>query len=758
VNTLVIGGGPAGLCSAFLLKKNQPQSSVTLIDRAGITANYGWGIVCPVGELEPLRDADPVSFSEIREHLLSWGTIEIRHRGTSIRCGGHQLSGISRRVLLEILEARCLALGVDLRPNVKLSELDQLIGYDLIVGADGVTSRLRRLLDNHFGTSQYYGKTKYIWLGIDKVLDSLTLAFRAGQQGLFWMHAYPTDGDTSTSVIECSEQAWRAAGLDESNSADTVEYLTRLFAPDLGNGRFIWNNSRWLNFLLVRNKKWFHENKVLVGDAAHSTHFSIGAGTTLAIGDAVALAQAVNRREDLADALWAYELERRPIIQRLAEAARASQNYFEKVEYYLALEPLQFAFHVLTRSGRVSHDDLRRRDTTFVDAVERSLDQLSTSKAVQRSAPSSSLFRRISVRSLDIDNRCAVLLRTSPERRRYATHQSRCNSVAFADPGLLITEPVAVSPEGRINSGCAMPCSREHILELQALCDAVHQGPTKLVLQLNHAGPRASTVPRDTGLDIPLKTGGWRIYAASAIAYSNQMPIPAEIDKAHVIQVCKDFARAATLAADIGVDMLQLNFAHGYLIGSFLSPLTNARNDAYGGPLRNRIRLAVEVLAEVRSVWPADKPIAVALSVVDGEKGGTTVGDTIEIARVLKGEGCDLISVFAGQTRGNSPVFFSSQTLVSLSDEVRHGAGIATIATGFMTTVGQASTVIAAGRADICVISAPYQLHPTAPYWTFSAQNRQPTSEGGAHLAAERGAGGQPRPSCTLSIIQDGKQ
>lgn len=713
----IIGGGPGGLYSGLLLKKADPTRDVTIIERNPRNATYGWGVVFSDRTLNSFREADYKSYQEITDQFVIWSAIDIWYQGRLMRCDGHAFAGLARKRLLNILQDRCQELGVKLKfeTEFEVDNLARLTDTDLIVAADGINSKIREVYAEVFQPQLEAGKAKYIWYGTDKVFDSFTFIFRENEHGLFQVHAYPFDGTTGTFIIECTEETWRKAGLDQADEAASIAYCERLFAEDLGSHRLMSNNSKWINFIRVKNKVWHHHNIVLLGDAVHTAHFSIGSGTKLAMEDAIAFANAFERYDDLEAALDEYELERKPVVEILQRAALESRTYFENVNRYIHLEPEQFAFYLLTRSGRISYDNLRLRDPYFVQAVDHWF-AASTSAGMDQNrliiaAPP--LFNPLKLREMTLANR-AVLSPTSShaavEGLPAETHADQLICRAQGGTSLVMTEPTAVSAAGRITPGDTGLYTEDHLAAWRSIVETIHQTtPAQIALQLGHAGRRGSTRPRSEGLDRPLREGNWPLISASPLPYTPASQLPKAMDRADLDRVRDDFVRAADMARQAGFDLLQLHFAQGYLLASFISPLTNRRQDEYGGSLENRLRFPLDVFDAVRAVWPAGKPISVAISATDWAAGGLDVDEAVCIAGEFKAHGCDLIHVLAGQTTPNAKPVYGSGFLIPFSDWVRNNAHVPTMTSGNITTTDQLNTILAAGRADLCLMN-PLQL------------------------------------------------
>jgi anthraniloyl-CoA monooxygenase len=706
----IVGGGPAGLYGAILLKKADPRRDVTVFERNPPGATYGWGVVFSDRTLTAFQEADYPTYRRIVDQFVTWDTIETRFGAERIRCAGHVLAGMSRRRLLDILARRCDELGVTLQFRADVRDLDVIGQADLVVAADGVNSVARAAYADVFGPAITLGRSRYVWLGTRAVFDGFTFIFRRSEHGLFQAHVYPYDERTATFIVECDEATWQRAGLHEADEDSTIRYCERLFAEDLGGESLHLNKSRWLAFPMLSTRVWHHRNVVLVGDAAHTAHFSVGSGTKLAMEDAISLASALQRPIELEKALVEYELERRPVVEALQRAARESQDYFESTKRYLEFEPLQFAFHLLTRSGRVSYDELRRRDPRFVDQVDLWYFRRAAPavEAGSRRVARPPALTPIRLRGLELANRLVVVPAPMYAARDGVPSEGEAEALRLAlcaGAGLVVTLPVAVSPDARITTGCAAISERSHVSFWTRIVEWAHrETAAKLALQLGHAGRRGATRPRDAGVDRPLGADGWPLVAPCAIPYAPTSPMPREADRADMERIREAFEDGAKRGSAAGFDMLFLHFAHGYLFGSFLSPLANRRSDAYGGPLANRMRFPLEVFDAVREVWPHDRPLAVALSVTDWQRGGVGLDEGVQIARAFRDHGCDLIAILAGQTTPSARPHYDAHHLALLSDRVRNEASVPTLATGYMTASGEIDNLLAAGRADLCIL------------------------------------------------------
>jgi anthraniloyl-CoA monooxygenase len=660
----IVGGGPAGLYLAILLRKADREIDVSVVERNAPDATFGWGVVFSEETLGALRDADQETYLAITDTFARWDRVDIRYRGRVLGSQGHSFSAIARKDLLEILQRRCFALGVDLAFHVEVDEAPA--GADLVVAADGVNSVLRRSLERELGTSVAPEGCKYVWFGTDLVFDAFTFIFKETEHGLFQVHAYPFDERTSTFIVECPGPVWRRAALDQLDEDESLAFCERLFARDLEGHELLSNRSLWLDFPKVVNRVWHHDRTVLLGDAAHTAHFSIGSGTKLAMEDAIALRDALERRAwDVEAALVDYEMERQPVVERTQHAASESAAYFTRVSSYRELEPIQFAFNLLTRSGRISHASLAVRDPAFT----RALDGWFTGSPAAVAPPP--VFAPFELRGLALRNRTAVRHDAPP-----------------AGAGFVLSGFVAVSPEGRITP------------ETPTIHDW-EPAVRPVALQLGHAGRRGACRPRRFGTDVPLNDG-WGLVSASPLPYGPFSAVPRELDEDGMAAVREDFVAAARRAAELRVEILELDFAHGYLPASFLSPLGNRRTDAYG---ENRLRFPLEVLDAVRRAWKG--VLAVRLSITDWAPGGLSVDEGVAVARALVEHGCDLVHTVAGQTVAEERPEYRRGFLTALSDRVRAGARVPTLVGGHLTTLDDANTIVGAGRGDLCILDLP---------------------------------------------------
>jgi len=701
---VILGAGPAGLYAGILIKKANPAHEITILERNPADVTYGWGVVFSDRTLASFQRADYKTYEQIASRFVIWDAIDTRYRGETIRCGGHVIASIARKTMLGILQERCAELEIMLQFSREINDLSELPDYDLLIAADGINSLVRKTYPATFKPTIELGRAKYIWLGAEKVLDAFTFIFHENEHGLFQVHAYPFSGTISTFIVECDEASWLKAGLDNADEATSLAYCERLLADDLKGARLLSNNSKWMSFPMLKTQRWRHEHIVLLGDSAHTAHFSIGSGTKLAMEDAIALAGAIEQYPDLDTALNEYELERKPVIETFQRAAQESQRYFETLKRYLTLDPMQFTFQLLTRSGRITYDDLRLRDTRFGDAVDRCF-------AAARLIAPPPLFAPLKLRETTITNRVALRSRATCPAEDGApnvAHLAELSSHANSSAGLVLTPLTAVSAEGRITPGDPGLYTGAHQDAWAHIIEQMHTHTSaKIALQLGHAGRRGATRSRAEGLDRPLRQGAWPLISASPLPYTPYSQMPKGIDRTDMARVRDDFVRAAQMAHEAGFDLLHLHFAQGYLLASFLSPLSNQRDDEYGGSLENRLRFPLEVVDAVRAAWPEEKPLSVALSVTDGVKGGFAVKGAVEVARMLKAHGCDMIEALAGQTVPDAEMAYGRGFLTPVSDRVRNEAGIPTLVGGYLTTTNEVNTILAAGRADLCIMEPP---------------------------------------------------
>ncbi|MFF1920424.1 bifunctional salicylyl-CoA 5-hydroxylase/oxidoreductase [Streptomyces sp. NPDC058221] len=738
----VIGGGPGGLYAAALLKRLGPEREITLWERNAPDDTFGFGVVLSDETLGGIEHADPVVHRALQKEFVRWDDIDIVHRGHTQTSGGHGFAALGRRRLLEILHERCASLGVRLRFRTQAPPAAELAAsYDLVIAADGVHSLTRTAHADSFGPRVTTHRCRYIWLAADFALDAFRFETAETAYGVMQLHGYPFAPDASTVIVEMREEVWRAAGLDTCDPAESTRHCARIFADALGGRPLRSNNSSWLTFSTVVNDRWSHGNTVLIGDAAHTAHFSIGSGTKLAVEDALALAACIEEQPGLPAALAAYESERRPVVESTQRAAAASLRWFEELGTYVDQPPRQFAFNLLTRSRRVTHDNLRLRDAGFAAAVEEEF-------GCPPGTPP--MFTPLRLRGLELRNRVVV----SPMDMYSATdgvpgdfHLVHLGARALGGAGLVMTEMVCVSPEGRITPGCTGLYTDGQAAAWRRITDFVHTGSpgTAIGIQLGHSGRKGSTRLMWDGIDQPLDEGNWPLTAASPTPYAQGVSqVPHALDEAGLDAVREQFTAAARRADACGFDLLELHCAHGYLLSGFLSPLTNHRTDRYGGPLENRLRFPLEVFDAVRERWPDDRPMTVRISATDWAEGGTTAEDAVEIARAFVAHGADAIDVSTGQVVPGERPEYGRSYQTPYADRIRNALCVPVVAVGAISSWDDVNSLLLAGRADLCALARP---HLYDPHWTLHAAAEQGYAGPGAPWPLPYGAGSRPPPT-----------
>jgi len=731
-----VGGGPAGLYFAILMKLADAGNEILVLERNRPSDTFGFGVVFSDATLEEFAGEDSPTHEAITRSLYHWDDIDIHYRGECLSSGGHGFSGLSRVALLEILGARCEELGVRIEFGTEVGSLEPYRDADLIVAADGVNSAIRDARPEAFGPSIEERPNRFVWLGTTRPFPAFTFHFRDDPHGLWRVHAYQyrtdvEDGEAiSTFIVEATGDTWEASGMDGASEAETVEFLSRLFADELAGHPLIANRSIWRRFPTVRNVCWRDGNVVLLGDAAHTAHFSIGSGTRLAMLDAIALRDALLEARGVANgeveaALEAYETARRPEVESTQRAAQASLEWFEQTERFMRTPPIQFAFNLLTRSLRITHENLRERDPVFTDRVDEWFAALAaeqTGVAVPTRPPPPPLFTPYRLRDLVLSNRVVVSAMcqySAEDGMPDDWHLVHLGSRAVGGAGLVMSEMTNVSREGRISPGCTGLYRPEHTAAWKRIVGFVHdRTDARIGMQLGHAGRKASTKLSWEGDVEPLEQGGWPIVSASPIPWFDYSPVPREMTREDMDEVRDEYVRATEMALEAGFDLLEIHFAHGYLLASFLSPLTNVRTDDYGGDLDGRLRYPLEVFHAVRAAWPEERPISVRISAMDWAPGGMRPEDAVEVAARLKDAGVDIVDVSAGQTVPYQKPVYGRQFQTPFSDRIRHEVGIATMAVGNISSYMDVNTILAAGRADLCCLA---RAHLWEPYWTRHA-------------------------------------
>ncbi|QVQ53273.1 bifunctional salicylyl-CoA 5-hydroxylase/oxidoreductase [Spiractinospora alimapuensis] len=759
-----IGGGPGGLYFAALIKQLDASHEVTVYERNAPEDTFGFGVVLSDETLGGIEHADPHVYQELSARFAQWDDIDIHYRGTLTTSGGHGFAAIDRRRLLQILRRRCEELGVRLWTRTEAPPVEDLArGNDLVVAADGINSHTRATYAEDFGTTLDQRHNTFMWLGTDRVFDAFNFHILHTPHGVMQLHSYPYSDTASTFIVEMHAEVWRRAGFADLTAGRafppgvsdvaSIARCEELFSDVLEGHRLLPNNSKWQNFVTVRNESWSRGNVVLLGDAAHTAHFSIGSGTKLAMEDALALAACLHERPDVPRALAAYEEERRPVVASTQRAAQASLEWFEEIARHAEQDPPQFAFNLLTRSRRVTYDNLRLRDPEFVATVDDWFaDQVGdgpsptvvsaspTPDAPDRRPP---MFHPFRLRELELRNRVVVSamdMYSSQDGEPNDFHLVHLGSKAMGGAGLVMTEMVCVSPTGRITPGCTGLYRPEHETGWRRVTDFVHDNSgARIGVQLGHSGRKGSTRLMWEGIDLPLDEGNWPVVAPSALPYrhgTNQ--VPAELDHDGMRRIREEFVAAARRADAAGFDLLELHCAHGYLLSSFLSPVTNQRSDAYGGSLDARLRYPLEVFAAVREVWPDHKPMSVRISATDWVPEGTTGEDAVSIARAFVSAGADVIDVSTGQVTPDEKPAFGRSYQVPFAERIRSEIGVPTIAVGAISSYDDVNSTLLSGRADLCALGRP---HLYDPHWTLHAAAEQEYSGPGVEWPAPFRAG-----------------
>ncbi|HYK54530.1 MAG TPA: bifunctional salicylyl-CoA 5-hydroxylase/oxidoreductase [Candidatus Eremiobacteraceae bacterium] len=726
----VIGGGPAGLYFSLLMKRANPSHVVEVFERNKPDDTFGWGVVFSDQTLGNLAIADPVTHQRIIDDFIHWDDIDIYFRGQVLRSGGHGFCGIARKKLLNILQERAHELEVKLHFETEVGEDDTLTKkYDVVIVSDGANSLIRRKHTSDFQTHLDERRCRYIWLGTRHLFEAFTFVFEETPAGWFQVHAYRFDKDTSTVIVECREETWKKAGLEGASTRESIAFCEDLFGRFIGGAKLLSNASHlanpWIKFIRVNNATWRRGNTVLLGDAAHTAHFSIGSGTKLAMEDAIVLARALNEQTSIERAFEIYEDERRTEVLKLQSAARNSMEWFEHVKRYTTLDPTQFAYSLLTRSQRFGHENLRLRDKDFVRGVESWIANVSANGAPKPQAaskPIPPMFTPFKLRDLVLQNRVVVspmAMYSAIDGTPNDFYLVHLGARAQGGAGLVFTEMTNVADDARISPGCAGMYKEEHVEAWTRIVDFVHRyTPAKIALQLGHAGPKGSTQLGWEEGDEPLESGNWPLIAPTAMRSGPNNQLPKEMTRADMDEVRERFVRATEMGESCGFDMLELHCAHGYLFSSFITPLSNQRTDEYGGSLENRMRYPLEVFRAMRAVWPKHKPMSVRISATDWVPGGIAPEDSVEVAHMFKKAGADLIDVSAGQTSRLAQPVYGRMFQTPFSDRIRNEVGIATMAVGNIFEPDHVNSIIAAGRADLCALARP---HLADPYWTLHA-------------------------------------
>jgi anthraniloyl-CoA monooxygenase len=754
-----IGGGPGGLYFAALTKQLHRDHEVTVYERNAVDDTFGFGVVLSDETLGGIEHADPGIYAALSAEFARWDDIDIHFQGTVTTSGGHGFAAIDRRRLLQILRARCEELGVRLHTRTEAPPAEELArSHDLVVAADGANSLTRSGHEAAFGTTLQRHSNVFMWLATDLVFDAFNFHIVRTPHGVMQLHGYPYSAEASTFIVEMHEEVWRRAGFADlvggrefppgTSDTDSIEECAKLFADVLGGHRLIANNSKWQRFTTVRNEHWYRDNVALLGDAAHTAHFSIGSGTKLAMEDALALTACLHEHERVPEALAAYEAERRPVVASTQRAAQASLEWFEDIERHTLQEPAQFSFNLLTRSRRVTYDNLRLRDPAYVRAVdawfrEDTRGATGLDPAPQDGAQTPPMFHPYTLGGLTLRNRIVVSamdMYSATEGTPGDFHLVHLGGKALGGAGLVMTEMVCVSDTGRITPGCAGLYRPEHESAWRRVTDFVHDNSeARIGVQLGHSGRKGSTRLMWEGIDQPLPEGNWPVVAPSPLPYKDGVnQVPRELDSAGMADIREQFAASARSADRAGFDLLELHCAHGYLLSSFISPLTNRRTDAYGGSLEGRLRYPLEVFAAIRQVWPAHKPITVRISATDWAPGGLTGEEAVEVARAFVEAGAAAIDVSTGQVTPAEQPAYGRSYQVPFAERIRSELGVPTIAVGAISSYDDVNTTLLAGRADLCALGRP---HLYDPQWTLHAAAEQDYQGPGAVWPAPYRAG-----------------
>ena len=721
-----LGGGPAGLYFAISMKLRDPSHEVVVIERNKPDDTFGWGVVLSDETLDNLAANDTKSAEAIRAHFAYWDDIALHYKGETLVSSGHGFCGIGRKQLLVLLQARARELDVELCFETEVDDIaNYQARYDLVVASDGLNSTIRAVYQDHFKPDIELRHCQFVWLGTHQRFDdAFTFIFEETDKGWIWAHAYQFDDQTATFIVECSQDTFDAFGFGDMSKEGSIAVCEKIFKSHLG-GHSLMSNARhvrgsaWIRFPRVLCERWSHENIVLLGDAAATAHFSIGSGTKLALESAVALADYLHKEDDHKIAFQRYEDERRLEVLKLQSAARNSMEWFERVERYLSLDPVQLKYSMLTRSQRISHENLRLRDKGWLEGAEH---WFMRQAGIQTNAPlRAPMFAPLTLRSMTLKNRIVV----SP-MAQYKAEEGRVNDWhlvhygerAKGGAGLIFTEMTCVSAEGRITPGCPGLYEIEHEAAWKRLTDFIHsETDAKVCCQIGHSGRKGSTQLGWERMDAPLPAENWDLISASALPWSRENARPREVNRAEMDEVKGQFAAAAAMAARCGFDMIELHAAHGYLLSSFISPASNIRTDEYGGSLDNRLRWPLEVFAAMRIEWPKEKPMSVRISANDwiGED-GITSEEAVYIAKSFSNAGADVIDVSAGQTTVDAKPVYGRMFQTPFSDRIRNEAGVKTIAVGNIYEADHANSILMAGRADLVAIGRP---HLSDPYWTL---------------------------------------
>lgn len=734
----VIGGGPAGLYFSSLIKQLNADADITVWERNAPDDTFGFGVVFSDQTLSGIKASDRSVFNDMGDSFAYWDDVDVDLNGTTIAVGGNGFAAMSRKELLNVLQRRALAHGVPVHFKTEAPPVEELMeNYDLVIACDGINSPIREKFADQFGTTSDPRECKYMWLGTTKVFEAFEFIVRDTPHGVIQVHAYPMDAHRSTFIVEMHEDVWRAGGYDAvdantlapgESDEESIARLQELFADVLDGHELIANNSKWIAFRTIRNNSLVYKNLVLLGDSAHTAHFSIGSGTKLAMEDSLSLAACIGEEPDLESALAAFNTERLPVIKSTQRSAQASLEWFEEIGNYTHQHPIQFAFNLMTRSRRITYDNLLERDPAFIKQVDEWLleNEIAQGRVPEGTTTRPPMFLPFILRDLVLPNRVVV----APMQTYSATdglphefHLVHIGARALGGAGLIITEMTAVSPDARPTPGCTGLWNDAQEEQWTRIVDFVHTTDSNIGIQIGHAGPKASTKVMWEGRDKPLDSGNWELIGASAVAFSPESQVPREMTRTDMDTVIKDFVQATVRAEKSGFDLLEIQASHGSLLASFLSPVTNKRTDQYGGTVANRLAFPLEVFDAVRAVWPSTKPMSVRISATDWVPEGLSEEDAIAIAQAFADHGADILDVSTGETTSAEKPAYGRSYQTPYADRIRNIVGVPTMAVGAISSWDDVNTIIAAGRADLCAIGRPHLYNPS---WT-------------AHAAAEQG-------------------
>lgn len=761
----VVGGGPGGLYFSALIKQLRPEDEVTVWEQNAASDTFGFGVVFSDETLGGIGNADPAVAEYMEQHFARWADIDIHYRGKRITVGGQGFAAMYRKDLLEMLQRRTKEVGVDVRFSTRAPDVTELSAdYDLVVAADGLNSNIRRTFEASFKPSLDLRPNKYIWLGTSEVFEAFKFFIKETQHGVMQVHGYPFSDWGSTFIVEMHEDVWRRAGFDKTeneafgpgvNDEYAVDRIREIFAEELDGYELMTNNSKWINFTTVRNENWVQGNIVLLGDAAHTAHFSIGSGTKLAMEDALALAACLFENADLEVALSAYEIERRPVVESTQRAAQASLDWFENIGMYAGQDPLQFAFNLLTRSRRITQENLRLRDPEFAQRVEESF---AHSQGLSETKPA--MFQSYNLGGVELANRIVV----SPMNMYSAGddgvptdfHLAHLGSKAMGGAGLVMAEMAAISRAARITPSCVGLFTDDQIAGWKRITDFVHSTTnSKIGVQLGHAGRKGSTKLMWEGIDQPLESGNWDTVSASALPYAPINSVPSELNRAGMDAIIADYAQATKNTADAGFDVVELHAAHGYLLSSFLSPAANHRTDEYGGPIENRLRFPLKVFDAIKAAWPDDRAITVRVSATDWVENGNTIEDAVVIAQAFVDHGVDGIDVSTGQVTSEERPAYGRSYQTPFADRIKQDVtgpvGAAVIAVGAISSYDDANSILLADRADLIAVG---RTHLYNPNWTLQAAAEQDYQGQGAEWINQFRAGRRKPPAARTDAVR----